>query len=266
MLLQVDVRRTAEVAAIFQAAVTAGTDGSATQPMRRALSAQARHVGTALAAELRFSCNWLAGPVGSATSLARLSAAVAQLLAADAVPHLQHVGDVAAHSMVAHPDLWALPDVAKLVAACATAGACSHRLFSVAPHVIAARMHPNVLADAERDGGEAALGEIVVSAETALWAFSVMRRTYPYSAKAVSNAACVALEHALLRAPEHVPPDALAEMLWTLAAMSHRPTRLFLSAANRLAQCAGTLDAKARESIRWSLMRARVDVPLQLQD
>jgi hypothetical protein len=268
--VQIDADQLRDVADVFQQAVTPDLSrGHAlgTMNMRRALSFWSSPVGRMLAAELKLRLVCLAHPGGSISALVAMSASVAQMLDSEAVPLLLKVGDVAAHSLTIRPQAWQLGDVSKLVVACATAGACSHRLFSVAPRVIISKLHPNhvpVTVTPHNAANGSHMRPLLVATEGALWAFSVMRMTYPYSAKAVCNASGELLERVLEQSPDQVPADVLIQMLWTMSAMSYHPRHLFARAASVLADKEHDLDAEARESARWFLARAGVAVPVQL--
>lgn len=143
--------------------------------------------------------------------------------------------------------------LATTLEACATAGVTSHHLFNAAANEAVARLVNNS-PDVDWD-----------SLERLLWAYAVMRGTYPYTAQRVFKAADAWVVRHASMAPRLVPVDTLGELLWSCAAMGHTPQPLFEQAAHVFNAQPRSGSARLLESLAWSYDRAGIALPEKLQ-
>lgn len=177
------------------------------------------------------------------------------------------VAETAGHEMGSKPELWATQHVVGVVEAAAAAKLRAHHLFEACSPLILQRL------DAPRDArvqvpfgradvmGDPYSGLTAEEMERVLWAFAVVRRSYPYTARSVVTGVARALTAALVSQPHVVPVDTMAAMLWTCAAASHTPRALFMAALHVVDALPEAPDAEVRESLTWSFNRARISVP-----
>jgi hypothetical protein len=170
---------------------------------------------------------------------------------------LEEAAELAADDMEWLPAAWRMRDAAPVLVAAATHDVRVHRLFSAAGLLCVERMR-----EMGGRGSAAAAARELESLEGVVWAFAVSRRVYPYSADSVCAAAQRLLHEVLEHAPEAVEVGAMAELLWSFAAMWRTPRELFAAADVALAvREEQDVSVEAARSLEWSFGRAGMVVP-----
>ena len=181
------------------------------------------------------------------------------------------VAETAGHEMASAERAWPTQHVVSVVEAAAGAKLRAHTLFETAAPLVLQRLAAAPDADQERPMGRRSViggaysGLTAEEMERALWAFAVVRRSYPYTARSVVTGVAKALTMALTTKPSAVPIDTLAAMLWTCAAASHTPRALFMAAVRAVDELPEAPNAEVRESLTWSFNRAGISVPRHCQ-
>jgi hypothetical protein len=213
------------------------------------------------------------------------------------------VANIAGHKLVSAPWLWPTRHLVRALVATATAQLPAHGLFQSSAEEVVRRiapvrsLHPPQNSDActTRLAGKLPLGATVRSnldstfghhhiiggvavgltfdeMENVLWAFAVMRRTYPYTTKRVFRSAAMRIETALKESrtlsknASAVNLEALAGMLFTFAAASFTPRALFVVARGAVDRTDVPLSSEAVEAMLWAFQRAGYSPPQRCLD
>ena len=170
--------------------------------------------------------------------------------------------------------LWPTRHIVVLIVTCAEEQLPAHGLFEAAARVLCSRIETHLALRAHGAQCQTKATGLSVplltlqQAEGLLWAYAVVRRQYPFSAKHVARTLAAFLQAELAHGQVACTAQragVVADMLWSFAAMSHVPKAPFKAAQDFLdalpTQQVSQMPASTVETLVWAYQRSRVSPP-----